>query len=178
MQHYQGCQLPDFSLRSQTFCYIGDFSTTFLYLLKNQDFFAYPITKPPASTLKLKKIRLYFAKTFCDPRQKLGKRPHSTGSSCAWAGLWPAVRRTLSISRSFQTFLKHNVGISEHYKIGLLLMHNVQQASLRAPTVLRGVVHFAIVLITKCQNSLHGGGIFKLRVAKWEIPQKRLRTTE
>ena len=25
----QGCQLPDFSLRSQTFCYTADFSTNF-----------------------------------------------------------------------------------------------------------------------------------------------------
>ena len=39
--------------------------------------------------------------------------------------------------------------------------------------------HFAVVLITKCQNSLHGeGGIFKLGVAKWEIASKRLRTTD
>ena len=51
-----GCQLPDFCLRSQTFCYIADFSTTFLYLLKAKTFFAYHITKPPASTLKLKNL--------------------------------------------------------------------------------------------------------------------------
>ena len=30
----QGCQLIDFSLRSQAFCYTADFSTTFLYMLK------------------------------------------------------------------------------------------------------------------------------------------------
>ena len=50
---------------------------------------------------KTQKFRPYFAKTFCDSRLKLGKRPHTAGSSCAWAGLWPAVTRTLSISRSF-----------------------------------------------------------------------------
>ena len=33
-----GCQLPDFSLRSQTFCYTADFSTTFLYMLKTKTF--------------------------------------------------------------------------------------------------------------------------------------------
>ena len=32
----QGCQLPDFSLRSQTFCYTVAFSTTFLYMLKTK----------------------------------------------------------------------------------------------------------------------------------------------
>ena len=40
----------------------------------------------------------------------MGKAPHPTGSSCAWAHLWPAVKTMLSTSRSFQTFLKHNVG--------------------------------------------------------------------
>ena len=35
---------------------------------------------------------------------------HLAGSSCAWAGLQPAVTRTLSASRSFQTSFKHNVG--------------------------------------------------------------------
>ena len=56
MSSSQGCQLPDFSLRSQTFCYIADFSTTFYIFAENQDFFAYPITKPQASTLKLKNL--------------------------------------------------------------------------------------------------------------------------
>ena len=38
----QGCQLPDFSLRSQTFCYTADFSTTFLYMLKTNTFLHIP----------------------------------------------------------------------------------------------------------------------------------------
>ena len=44
----------------------------------------------------------------------MGKRPHPAGSSCSWAGLWTAVTRTFSTSRSFQTFLKHNVGNPVH----------------------------------------------------------------
>ena len=46
---------------------------------------------------------------FCDFKQK-GKKHFNPAGSCAWAGLWPAVTRTLSTSQSFQTFLKHNVG--------------------------------------------------------------------
>ena len=51
--HVQGCQLPDFSLRSQTFCYAASFLLLF-YICLNQDFFCTPITKPPASTLEFK----------------------------------------------------------------------------------------------------------------------------
>ena len=50
----QGGQHPDFSLRSQTFCYTADFSATLLYMLKTNTSFAHPITKPPASTLEFK----------------------------------------------------------------------------------------------------------------------------
>ena len=42
MEQYQGCQLPDFSLRYQTFSYIADFFTTFLYLLKTKKFLPIP----------------------------------------------------------------------------------------------------------------------------------------
>ena len=59
---------------------------------------------------RIQEFWLYFAKKFCDSRLKWEKLPHPAGSSCAWAGLWPSVMRTLSTSRSFQTFLKHNVG--------------------------------------------------------------------
>ena len=34
----QDCQLPDFSLRSQTFCYTADFLLLFLYMLKTKTF--------------------------------------------------------------------------------------------------------------------------------------------
>ena len=34
----QGSQLPDFSLRSVTFCYTVDFSTTFFYIMKAKTF--------------------------------------------------------------------------------------------------------------------------------------------
>ena len=78
-------------------------------MLKTQTFFAHPITKPPASTLEFKNFDSVLQKKLCDPRKKQEKRPHPAGS-CAWAGLWPAVMSMLSTSRSFQTFLKHNVG--------------------------------------------------------------------
>ena len=89
----QGCQPPDFGLRSQTFCYTADFSTTFLYT--NQDFFTHPITKPPASTLEFKNFDSILQIDF---QTKTGKAPHPAGSSCACAGPWPAVMRTLSTS--------------------------------------------------------------------------------
>ena len=63
--------------------------------------------KPPASTLEFKNFDSILQKIFAIPDEK---RLHPVGSSCAWAGLWPAVPRTLSTSQSFQTFLKHNVG--------------------------------------------------------------------
>ena len=59
---------------------------------------------------KIQEFWLYFAKSFCHLRQKRKKRPHPAGSSCVWAGQWSAVTRTVSTLRSFQTFLKHNVG--------------------------------------------------------------------
>ena len=49
IHQYHGCQLPDFSLRSQTFCYTADISTTFLYMLKTKTFL-HILTKPTAST--------------------------------------------------------------------------------------------------------------------------------
>ena len=108
--YIQGCQLPDFSLRSQTFCYTADFSTTFLYMLKTKTFFAHCITKPPVSTLDFKNFHSILQKKIIDFQTKTGKRPHPAGSSCAWAGLWLAVTRMLSTSRSFQTSFRHNVG--------------------------------------------------------------------
>ena len=36
----QGCQLPDFSLRTQIFCYTVDFPMTFLYEFKTTTYFA------------------------------------------------------------------------------------------------------------------------------------------
>ena len=38
----QGYQLTDYSLRSQTFCYTADLSTTFLYMLKTKTFLHIP----------------------------------------------------------------------------------------------------------------------------------------
>ena len=47
----RGCQLPDFSLRSPTFCYTADFFTTvFIYVKKPRLF----LHKPLASTLEFK----------------------------------------------------------------------------------------------------------------------------
>ena len=75
-------------------------------MLKTQTFFAHP----PASTLEFKNFDSILQKYFCDPRQKREKRPHPAGFSCAWV-----ITHMLSTSRSFQTFLKHNVG--KHAKI-------------------------------------------------------------
>ena len=112
----QGCQLPDLSLRNQTFCYIAEFST-FLFMLKTKTFLHIPSPQ---------KFWLYFAKDYCDSRQKREKRPHLAGFSCARAGLWPAVTHMLSTSRSFQTFLKHNVGnlVTQIYQSILDLAHS------------------------------------------------------
>ena len=73
----QGCQLPDFSLRSQTFCYTADFSTTFLYMLKTKTFFFifYSITKPPASTLKLKILDFILQKLSVTPDKNWESAP-------------------------------------------------------------------------------------------------------
>ena len=105
----QGCQLPDFNLRSQTFCYTADFSTTFLYMLKTMTFCT-SYHKTTSKHPRIQEFWLYFEKKFRVSKQKREKCPHLAGSSCAWAGLWLAITRTLSTSRSFQTFLIHNVG--------------------------------------------------------------------
>ena len=64
----RGCQLPDFSLRSPTFCYTADFSTTFLYMLKTKTFCA-SHHKTTSKHPRIQKFWIYFAKNFCDPRQ-------------------------------------------------------------------------------------------------------------
>ena len=98
------CQLPDFSLRSQTFCYTADFSTTyFLYMPKTMTSL-HSITKQPALTLEFHYFYSILQMNFCEPWQKREKRNFFTGTSCGRAGLWPVVTRTLSTSQSFQTF--------------------------------------------------------------------------
>ena len=104
-----GCQLPDFSLRSQTFCYTADFSTTFYICLKPRLFWT-SHHKTTSKHHRIQEFGLYFAKFFCDFRQKRRKRSHPSGSFCAWAGLWPTGTRMLSTLQSFQTFLKSNNG--------------------------------------------------------------------
>ena len=106
----QGCQLPDFSLRFQSSCYTADFSTTFIYICLKPRHFCTSHHRTTSKHSRIQEFWLYFAKKFCDPRQKREKSPHLAGSSCAWAGPWPRVTCTLSTSRSFQTFLKHNFG--------------------------------------------------------------------
>ena len=69
-------------------------------MLKSKTFFAHPITKPPASTLEFKSFDSILQKNFYDFRQKLEKRPHQAGSSCAW------VTSTLNTSRSFPDFFE------------------------------------------------------------------------
>ena len=65
--HVQGCQLPDFSLRSPTCCYTAGFSTTFFIYAKT--FFAHLIT----SAQKFKNFDFILQKKFRDLRQN-GKR--------------------------------------------------------------------------------------------------------
>ena len=105
----QGCQLPDFSLRSETFCCTADFSTTFFYICLKPRLFCKSHYKTTSKHPRIQDFWLYFAKKFCNFRQKQEKCPYPVGSFCAWAGLWPAITHTLSTFRSFQTFWKHNV---------------------------------------------------------------------
>ena len=79
----QGRQLPDFSLRSQTFCFTADF----LYACPISVTFSHSITKQPASTLEFQYFYSILQMNFCEPRQKREERPFSAGTSCAWAGL-------------------------------------------------------------------------------------------
>ena len=108
---FQDCKLPHFSLKFQTFCYTAGFPTTFFYIC--QKTFSHSITKQPASTLEFQYFYSILQMNFCGPRQKREERPFSTGTSCAWAGLWPVVAFTLRTWRCFQTFLRHNVGNPE-----------------------------------------------------------------
>ena len=81
-----------------------------LYICLKPRLFCTSHHKTTSKHPRIQKFWLYFAKAFCNPRQERGKPLHPAGSSCAWAGLWLAVTRTLSASRSFQTLFKHNVG--------------------------------------------------------------------
>ena len=66
----QGYQLPDFSLRFQTFCYTADFSTTFYICLKPKLF----CTSHHKTTSKHPRIQ-EFCKKFWWPQTKTGKAP-------------------------------------------------------------------------------------------------------
>ena len=79
MRATQCCQLPDFSLRSQIFCYSADFSTTFLYMLKTKTFLHILSQNHQQALYRIQKFWLHFAKKFCDFRQKREKRPHPAG---------------------------------------------------------------------------------------------------
>ena len=99
----QGCRLPAFSMRSQTFCYTADFSTAFYICLKPR----HCCTSHYKTTSSFDFVLQRFSVT---PDKNGKKCSYPAGSFCAWAHLWPAVTRRLSTSRSFQSFLKHNVG--------------------------------------------------------------------
>ena len=103
---FQGCQLSDFSLRFQTFCYIADFSTTFYICLKPR-FFYTSHHKTISKHSRIQEFWLYSAKMFCDPRQKRESTPIQWLLLCLSR---PVVKRTLNTSRNFQTLSKHNVG--------------------------------------------------------------------
>ena len=87
----QGCQLPDSSLRSQTFCYTADCSTTFYIYWKPKPFCT-SHHKTTSKHFRIQEFWLHFAKKFCDFRQN-GKapppswllclgRPMACGNSC------------------------------------------------------------------------------------------------
>ena len=98
MSFTQGCQLPDFGLRSQTFCYTADFTTTFLYMLKTKTFL-HILSQNHQQAPRIEEFWLYFAKVFCDSRQKRKKSLHPVGSACAWSGtsrlFWNTMLATL-----------------------------------------------------------------------------------
>ena len=94
------------------FVILQTFLLLFLYMLKTKTFL-HILSQTTSKHPKIQKFWLYFAKDFCDSKQKREQRFHPAGSYCAWAGLRPVVTRTLSTSRSFQTFFKHNVGNPE-----------------------------------------------------------------
>ena len=48
------------------------------------------------STLEFQYFYSILQMNFREPRQEREERPFSAGTSCAWAGLWPVVTRTLS----------------------------------------------------------------------------------
>ena len=80
IHQYHGCQLPDFSLRSQTFCYTADISTTFLYMLKTKTFL-HILTKPTASTQNSKLLTL-FCKKISVTSDKNGKSAPPSWTLC------------------------------------------------------------------------------------------------
>ena len=78
----KGFQLPDFSLRSQTFLLYCKLFYYFLYILKTKTFCAFH-HKTTSKYPKIQKFWHSFAKYFCDFKQKWEKRPNQAGSSCA-----------------------------------------------------------------------------------------------
>ena len=66
----------EFSLRSQTFCYTADFSTTFLYLLKTKTF-CISHHKTTSKHPRIQEFWLYFAKKIVI-LEKNGKAPSSS----------------------------------------------------------------------------------------------------
>ena len=116
VNYCQGCQLPDFSLRSHNFCFTADFFTIFYIYLKPR-LICKSHHKTTSKHPKTQEFWLYFSKKILWLQAKTEKASpslHPAGSSCALARLWPAVTRVLSTSENLQNFLKHNVG-NPHY---------------------------------------------------------------
>ena len=78
------CRVVNFHLR--LFVILQTFFTTFYICLKPR-LSCTSYHKTTNKHLRIQKFWLYFAKKFCDFRQKREKRPYPAGSSCAWAGL-------------------------------------------------------------------------------------------
>ena len=76
---------------------------TFFYMSKTTTV-THPITKHPARTLELQYFYSVLQKNSVGPDKNGKSGSFPAVISCVWAGLWPAATRTLSSSRSFQTF--------------------------------------------------------------------------
>ena len=79
------------------FVILQTFLLLFLYMLKAKTFLHIPSQNHQHAPQKSRTLTI-LSKKFCDSRPTREKRPHPAGSSCAWAGLQPAVKRTLSTS--------------------------------------------------------------------------------
>ena len=130
----QGCQLPDFSLslRLWDLRLFDIFQTSLLlfYICLKPRLFCTFHHKTTSKHPRIQEFWLYFEKNSVTP-DKNGKSAFTQlalpvpGQAY---GLWPAVKRTLSTSQSFQTFLEHNVGnpFTQHTPMAINIIRNTK----------------------------------------------------